>query len=68
MKKSSLSCSSSTDTTSEEESGFDPAAWLNPNTRGGVLVWCGLLTLVPVGVYQYFISTGLEPVRIKRNN
>eukprot|EP01036_Dinobryon_divergens_P024901 gene24901-33392_t len=61
--KSEQTCSPS-DTTSEEESGFDPAAWLNPNTRGGVLVWCGLLTLVPVGVYQYFISTGLEPTTV----
>jgi len=42
---------------------FDASAWLNPNTRGGVLVWCALLTLIPIGIYQYFISTGLEPVR-----
>lgn len=37
-----------------KEEGFDLGAWFNPNTRGGVLVWSGLLTLVPLGVYNYF--------------
>lgn len=48
--------------TEVEPEGFDASAWLNPNTRGGVLVWAGLLTLIPIAVYQYFISTGLDPV------
>ena len=29
---------------------FDPAAWLNPNTRGGVIVWSFLLILIPIGI------------------
>lgn len=44
--------------------GFDPAAWLNPNTRGGVLVWAGLLTLIPVGFYNFFVSTGMEETTV----
>lgn len=39
---------------------FEISAWLNPNTRGGVIVWCILLTSIPVACYQYFVSTGME--------
>jgi hypothetical protein len=48
----------------EEEGKFDPAAWLNPNTRGGVIVWSLILVTIPVLVYQYFVSTGLEPTKV----
>ncbi len=40
---------------------FDLAAWFNPNTRGGVIVWSGLITIFPVVGYQYLINTGMNP-------
>lgn len=46
------------------DGGFDLAAWFNPNTRGGVLVWSALLTLVPIAFYQYFVSTGIEDTTV----
>lgn len=49
---------------SSSEGGFDLAAWFNPNTRGGVLVWSALLTLLPIAFYQYFISTGIEATTV----
>jgi hypothetical protein len=48
----------------EAKDGFDPAAWLNINTRGGVIVWSFILLLVPVGVYNYLVSTGLEDTKV----
>eukprot|EP01038_Epipyxis_sp_PR26KG_P008832 gene8832-11922_t len=47
-----------------ENNGFDIAAWFNPNTRGGVIVWCFILVTIPVGFYNYFISTGLEETKV----
>ena len=43
---------------------FDLSAWLNPNTRGGVIVWSIILVLVPVGFYNYFVSTGMEETKV----
>ncbi len=43
---------------------FDLSAWLNPNTRGGVIVWSIILILVPVGFYNYFVSTGMEETKV----
>ena len=40
------------------------AAWFSPNTRGGILVLCGLLTLVPLAVYKVLISSGLEETTV----
>ena len=40
---------------------FDLTAWFNPNTRGGVIVWSGLITIFPVVGYQYLINTGMNP-------
>lgn len=39
---------------------FDIKAWINPNTRGGVLVWAGLFTLVPIGTNNILVSSSLE--------
>ena len=52
---------------SVEEGGdgaFDPAAWINPNTRGGVIVWSIILVTIPVFVYYYFVGQGLEPTKV----
>jgi hypothetical protein len=43
---------------------FDVSAWLNINTRGGVLVWCAILTIIPIAAYAYFVSTGLEETTV----
>lgn len=43
---------------------FDISAWLNINTRGGVLVWCAILTIIPIAAYAYFVSTGLEETTV----
>jgi hypothetical protein len=43
---------------------FDISAWLNINTRGGVLVWCAILTILPIAAYAYFVSTGLEETTV----
>ena len=51
-------------TETADEGGFDAAAWLNINTRGGIIVWSGILTLVPIAVYQYFISQGYEDTTV----
>ena len=50
----------------EEEVGgkFDPAAWINPNTRGGVIVWSIILVTIPVFVYYYFVGQGMEPTKV----
>ena len=47
----------------QDSDGFDLKAWFNPNTRGGVIVWCALLLAVPIGAYNYLISTGLEDTK-----
>ena len=36
------------------------SAWFSPNTRGGILVLCGLLTLIPLAVYKVLIANGFE--------
>jgi len=36
--------------------GFDAAAWLNPNTRGGVIVWSTILLILPVIFYNFLVS------------
>lgn len=48
----------------EMDGKFDPQAWLNPNTRGGVIVWSLILVTIPYLVYEYFVSTGLEPTKV----
>ena len=51
--------------TSEEKDGeFDLKAWFDPNTRGGVIVWCVLLLAAPIGAYNYFVSTGIEDTKV----
>ena len=52
----------STDT--EEADRFDLAAWFNPNTRGGVIVWSGILLVIPFGINNYLVSTGLEEDKV----
>ena len=47
----------------KDSDGFDLKAWFNPNTRGGVIVWCVLLLAVPIGAYNYLVSTGLEDTK-----
>jgi hypothetical protein len=54
------SLSSKDDVVEPLATGFDLSAWFNPNTRGGVLVWAALLTILPISVYQYYVSTGLD--------
>lgn len=49
---------------SESQGKFDPAAWINPNTRGGVIVWCGLLLLIPLGFYNFFVAQGMEDTKV----
>ena len=45
----------------EENEGFNAAAWLNPNTRGGVIVWSIILTILPVGFYNFLVgNTGID--------
>jgi len=51
-------------TDEEVSEGFDAKAWLNPNTRGGVIVWSILLLALPIGVYNYLVSTGLEDTKV----
>jgi hypothetical protein len=48
----------------EPVQGFEPSAWLNPNTRGGVIVWSVLLTLVPLGAYNFFVASGYEDTQV----
>ena len=48
----------------EKKAEFDPAAWVNPNTRGGVIVWSVILLIIPTLVYQYFVSTGMEATKV----
>lgn len=60
-----LSLQVSTDDKGEEKLvEFDISAWLNINTRGGVLVWCAILTIIPIAAYAYFVSTGLEETTV----
>jgi len=40
------------------ETTFDVSAWLNPNTRGGVITWSVLLILIPIAVNNFVVSTG----------
>jgi Protein of unknown function (DUF3007) len=47
-----------------EEGKFEPIKWLDINTRGGIIVWSGILTLIPIGFYNYFISQGYEESRV----
>jgi hypothetical protein len=61
---STTSLLATTDTDSNEEGPFDLAAWFNPNTRGGVIVWSMLLLIVPVGINNYLVSTGLESTKV----
>ena len=44
--------------------GFNLAAWFDIGTRGGVLVWSGLLTLIPIFIYNYFLSQGYEDTTV----
>mmetsp|Transcript_28263 Transcript_28263/g.47515 ORF Transcript_28263/g.47515 Transcript_28263/m.47515 type:complete len:216 (-) Transcript_28263:96-743(-) len=47
-----------------EVAGFDLSAWLSPNTRGGVIVWTGILILIPVVFYNYFVAQGMEDTKV----
>lgn len=38
--------------------------WFNPNTRGGLLVWCFLLCLIPYSIYKGLVSTGLDESQV----
>jgi len=58
------SLASTKDESVEVNEGFDIAAWFNPNTRGGVIVWSFLLLAIPVAVYNYLVSTGLEDTKV----
>ena len=44
----------------DEPTPFDLGAWFNPNTRGGVIVWSFLLTLLPIGGYNVLVSGGMN--------
>lgn len=59
--RSSSSLLASTDAEAER---FDLAAWFNPNTRGGVIVWSCLLLVIPFGINNYLVSTGLEEAKV----
>ena len=39
-------------------------AWISLDTRGGAIVWSIILTILPVGVYNYLVSTGLEDTKV----
>jgi hypothetical protein len=56
----------STQPEEEEEptQNFDLAAWFNPNTRGGVIVWSIILFLIPLAVNYYLVSTGLDSDKV----
>jgi len=43
---------------------FDLAAWFNPNTRGGVIVWGLILVSFPITIYYYFVGNGVEETRV----
>lgn len=58
------SLASTKDESVEINEGFDIAAWFSPNTRGGVIVWSFLLISIPVAVYNYLVSTGLEDTKV----
>lgn len=59
-----IKLSSTDEIVPEEKQGFDISPWLSTNTRGGVLVWSALLTLIPIGFYYYFIGQGLEDTTV----
>lgn len=48
----------------EPTADFDLAAWFNPNTRGGVIVWSVILFLVPLALNYYLVSTGLDSDKV----
>lgn len=62
--KQCLMASESSEPREATTSGFDPGAWLNPNTRGGVIVWSFLLTLIPIGFYNFFVAQGMEDTTV----
>ena len=47
-------------TEEDSEGGFDLKAWFNPNTRGGVIVWSIILTVVPVLVNNALVDSGMN--------
>ena len=63
-RDSSLQVSTNEGKGEEKMVEFDVSAWLNINTRGGVLVWCAILTVIPIAAYAYFVSTGLEETTV----
>ena len=63
-RDTSLLVSTGGDKGEEKLVEFDVSAWLNINTRGGVLVWCAILTIIPIAAYAYFVSTGLEETTV----
>ena len=50
-----------TDTGKEiSNDGFNLAAWFNPNTRGGVIVWSTIITIIPVALYNTLVAGGMN--------
>jgi hypothetical protein len=47
-------------TADQELESFNIGAWLNPNTRGGVIVWSFLLTLIPIAGYNVLVNSGMD--------
>lgn len=62
--RSSLKAVADADSNDTKEGDFDIKAWFNPNTRGGVIVWSFLLLAFPIGIYNYFVSTGMEDTKV----
>ena len=44
----------------EANPGFDLEAWFNPNTRGGVIVWSTILTIIPVLLNNALVESGMD--------
>lgn len=54
-----------TEKSDEGDTGeFKLAAWFDPNTRGGILVWGTFLFLVPYAAYQAFVAFGVDKTKV----
>lgn len=56
--------SSETQQDDVDNTSFDLASWFNPSTRGGVITWSSVLIIIPIIIYNYLISTGIEDVQV----
>jgi hypothetical protein len=63
-KEKATTLFAATDGAGEKLVEFDISAWFDISTRGGVLVWCAILTVIPIAAYAYFVSTGLEETTV----